>query len=156
LAEAKPDYAGISIRNVDNVDSFTSHTNKFIHKAKLIVNVVKETGIPVIAGGAGFSLLPEEILDFTGADYGVIGEGERKMVELIARLEQGKETKQIYGKEKGFPATKSRFRAGIRNCCAITSRKAELLMCRPSVVANTAAPTALILTLKGIKCGFVR
>ncbi|MFW5501545.1 MULTISPECIES: lipid biosynthesis B12-binding/radical SAM protein [unclassified Maridesulfovibrio] len=103
LAKSGPDYAGISIRNVDNVDSFTSHTNKFIHKAKLIVDVLKKAGIPVIAGGAGFSLLPEEILDFTGADYGIVGEGERKMVELIAQLEQGKEVKQIYGKGKGIP-----------------------------------------------------
>ncbi|NDV23255.1 lipid biosynthesis B12-binding/radical SAM protein [Desulfovibrio sp. JC022] len=103
LTSAAPDYAGISIRNVDNVDSFTSHTNKYIHKAKLIVDTVKETGIPVIAGGAGFSLLPEEILEFTGADYGIVGEGERKMVDLISSLEQKKETPQIYGREKGIP-----------------------------------------------------
>ncbi|WP_320007314.1 lipid biosynthesis B12-binding/radical SAM protein [Maridesulfovibrio sp.] len=103
LAEAAPDYAGISIRNVDNVDSFTSHTNKYIHKAKLVVDVLKETGIPVIAGGAGFSLLPEEILTYIGADYGIVGEGERKMTHLIARLEQGIPVQQIYGKEEGIP-----------------------------------------------------
>ncbi|TIH15799.1 lipid biosynthesis B12-binding/radical SAM protein [Marinifilum sp. JC120] len=103
LTDAAPDYAGISIRNVDNVDSFTSHTNKYIHKAKLIVDTIKETGIPVIAGGAGFSLLPEEILEYTGADYGIVGEGERKMVELIHRLEQNKKTSQIYGRVKGIP-----------------------------------------------------
>ncbi|WP_415718828.1 lipid biosynthesis B12-binding/radical SAM protein [Maridesulfovibrio sp.] len=103
LTEAAPDYAGISIRNVDNVDSFTSHTNKYIHKAKLVVDVLKETGIPVIAGGAGFSLLPEKILTYIGADYGIVGEGERKMAHLIARLEQGIPVQQIYGKEEGIP-----------------------------------------------------
>ncbi|NDV26736.1 lipid biosynthesis B12-binding/radical SAM protein [Desulfovibrio sp. JC010] len=103
LTGAAPHYAGISIRNVDNVDSFTSHSNKYIHKAKLIVDVLKEAGIPVIAGGAGFSLLPEEILEFTGADYGIVGEGERKMVELIGRLEAGRAAEQIYGREQGIP-----------------------------------------------------
>ncbi|WP_419781046.1 lipid biosynthesis B12-binding/radical SAM protein [Maridesulfovibrio sp.] len=103
LTESAPEYAGISIRNVDNVDSFTSHTNKYIHKAKRIVAVVKETGIPVIAGGAGFSLLPEEILAYIGADYGIVGEGERKMADLIARLEQGTAVQQFYGKEEGIP-----------------------------------------------------
>lgn len=103
LAEVKPDYAGISIRNVDNVDSFTSHTNKYIHKTKVIVDVLKENETPVIAGGAGFSLLPEEILEYIGADYGVVGEGERKMVDLIERLGQGKAAPKIYGKEQGIP-----------------------------------------------------
>lgn len=103
LTEAAPDYAGISIRNVDNVDSFTSHTNKYIHKTKLIVDAVKEAGVPVIAGGAGFSLLPEEILEYIGADYGIIGEGERKMVDLIKRLEQNRETPRIYKREDGIP-----------------------------------------------------
>ncbi|WP_432737383.1 lipid biosynthesis B12-binding/radical SAM protein [Maridesulfovibrio sp. FT414] len=103
VAKAKPDCAGISIRNVDNVDSFTSHTNRYVHKAKLIVEALKEAGIPVIAGGAGFSLLPTDILEYTGADFGVVGEGERKMVQLIERLEQNKEVKQIYGRENEIP-----------------------------------------------------
>ncbi|WP_319776899.1 lipid biosynthesis B12-binding/radical SAM protein [Maridesulfovibrio sp.] len=102
LTETTPQYAGISIRNVDNVDSFTSHTNKYIYKAKLIVDVLKESGIPIIAGGAGFSLLPEEILEYTGADYGIVGEGERKMVDLINRLEHGETAPRIYGKEEGI------------------------------------------------------
>lgn len=103
ITDFAPDYVGISIRNVDNVDSFTSHTNGYINKVRHIVETVKRFNIPVLAGGAGFSLLPEEILDFIGADFGVVGEGERKMVRLVESLEQGLEAGKIHGKEMGIP-----------------------------------------------------
>ncbi len=103
IAAFAPDYVGISIRNVDNVDSFTSHMNGYLEKVREIVTVAKEFGVPILAGGAGFSLLPEEILNFIKADYGVVGEGERKMVRLISCLEQGQEPDRIFGPEKGIP-----------------------------------------------------
>ncbi len=102
ILESKPDYVGISVRNVDNVDSFTSHENKYIFKVRQIINVVKKHNIPVLAGGAGFSLLPEEILDYIGADYGIVGEGEQKMVRLIAELQNGKNMPRILGPEEGI------------------------------------------------------
>ncbi len=103
LGRFDPDYVGVSIRNVDNVDSFTSHENGFIQKVREIVGTVKEFGVPVLAGGSGFSLLPDEILEFIGADYGVVGEGEQKMLRLIERLEKGQNTERIFGPEEGIP-----------------------------------------------------
>ena len=102
IISANPDYTGISIRNVDNVDSFTSHTNQYIHKVRQIVKIVKGLRIKVIAGGAGFSLLPEEILEYIGADYGIVGEGELKMVRLISHLENGDEVPAIFKPEEGI------------------------------------------------------
>ncbi|MCE5249518.1 radical SAM protein, partial [bacterium] len=48
----------------------------------------KKRGIPVIAGGAGFSFIPEGILRYLGADWGVYGPGERVLVTLLDSLEQ--------------------------------------------------------------------
>ncbi|WP_027177359.1 lipid biosynthesis B12-binding/radical SAM protein [Maridesulfovibrio hydrothermalis] len=109
IMAVRPDYVGISIRNVDNVDSFTSHTNKYIFKVRQIVETVKKQNIPVIAGGAGFSLLPDEILDYIGADYGIVGEGEMKMVRLIKLLEKGGNAPRIYGPEEGLSGGNIKF-----------------------------------------------
>ncbi len=45
-----------------------------------------KTTAPIVVGGSGFTLLPEEVLDFLGADYGVVGEGERAFLELLGEL----------------------------------------------------------------------
>jgi radical SAM superfamily enzyme YgiQ (UPF0313 family) len=42
---------------------------------------------PIVLGGAGYSLFPEALLDFLGADYGVAGEGEAAFLELVEALE---------------------------------------------------------------------
>jgi radical SAM superfamily enzyme YgiQ (UPF0313 family) len=49
----------------------------------------------VLLGGAGFSLIPELILKETGADYGIIGEGEVLAVEFADNAAKG-----IYPQEK--------------------------------------------------------
>ncbi len=105
LKRDSPDYVGISIRNVDNVDSFTSHKNGYIQKVKEIIHSIKILNIQVIVGGAGFSLLPDEILSFIGADYGIIGEGEQKMVKLIQQLESKEKPQVIYGPQKGLSSS---------------------------------------------------
>lgn len=106
ISDFKPDYVGISVRNVDNVDSFTSHENKYIFKVRQIIDVVKKYGIPVLAGGAGFSLLPEDILEYIGADHGIVGEGEQKMVRLIEKLNKDENVPRILGPEEGIPGDK--------------------------------------------------
>ena len=89
VAEVAPDFVCLSIRNLDNCDSLSSTGYPAI--AKRLVEVVREgTGAPVIIGGPAFSILPEELLAFTGADYGIVGEGERLVCELIEDLSQGK------------------------------------------------------------------
>lgn len=89
ITRIAPDYVGVSIRNLDNCDSLCPASYPGI--AKRIVEVIRHaTGAPVIIGGAGFSILPEEMLAFTGADYGVVGEGEKLLTELIDDLSAGR------------------------------------------------------------------
>ena len=89
IASFDPDFVGISLRNLDNCDSL-SRTG-YPEIAKRLVGWVRETAeVPVILGGPGFSILPEELLAFTGADYGIVGEGERIVGELIRDLSEGR------------------------------------------------------------------
>ncbi len=83
-----PQYVGLSLRNLDDCDSLTATTYPAV--ARRIVEVIRETtSARVILGGSAFSILPEEILVYTGADYGVVGEGERIICGLVRDLEAG-------------------------------------------------------------------
>jgi lipid biosynthesis B12-binding/radical SAM protein len=84
----EPDFVGISFRNLDNCDSLSPCG--YTATAKRLVDAVRRiTAAPVVIGGAGFSLVPEEMLALTGADYGIVGEGERLVVELVRDLSEG-------------------------------------------------------------------
>ncbi len=90
LSEFTPDYVGISIRNIDNVDSLTPESDWYLEHIRDQVNLIREkTTAPVIIGGPAFSIMPEEILAYIGADYGIVGEGEHKICELIHTLNNG-------------------------------------------------------------------
>jgi lipid biosynthesis B12-binding/radical SAM protein len=83
-----PALIGISIRNIDNVNFL--HEQKYIEVVKDIVQSIRQiTRVPIVLGGSGFSILPEEILSEVGADYGIIGEGESLIVDFAARIAQG-------------------------------------------------------------------
>jgi len=90
LKEFAPDFVGISLRNIDNVDSFSAEQEWYLAKVKMLVEIIRQaTAVPIIVGGPGFSILPEEIINYIDADYGVVGEGERALCDLIAELEAG-------------------------------------------------------------------
>ncbi|MBF0201184.1 MAG: cobalamin-dependent protein [Desulfamplus sp.] len=84
-----PDLIGISVRNIDTVDSCASKDNRHLGYVKKLVEHIRTlTPKPVVLGGPAFSIMPEAILSYTGADFGVVGEGEtlvRKLVQDMAR-----------------------------------------------------------------------
>ena len=89
-----PDYVCVSIRNLDNCDSLT--VTAYPEIARRLIEVIrKQSRAPVIIGGPAFSIMPEELLAFTGADYGIVGEGERLLCELIRDLREGKTPPRI-------------------------------------------------------------
>jgi len=89
VTDFAPEYICISIRNLDNCDSLS--VSSYPENARRIVAVIRQgSAAPVIVGGPAFSIMPEELLAFTGADYGIIGEGERTVCELIRDLSAGK------------------------------------------------------------------
>ncbi|MFH2057520.1 MAG: lipid biosynthesis B12-binding/radical SAM protein [Pseudomonadota bacterium] len=91
-----PDFIGISIRNIDNVDSLTKNSNWYLADVKQIIHTIKKISKkPVIVGGAAFSIMPEQILNYIKADYGIIGEGEIALPDLIDDLLQNKKIDRI-------------------------------------------------------------
>ena len=88
LRAQKPGLVGISIRNLDNVN-LLNEKQYTKDVGQLVRCVHEELDVPVVLGGSGYSLLPEAILRRTDADYGIAGEGETRIVELVASLERG-------------------------------------------------------------------
>jgi lipid biosynthesis B12-binding/radical SAM protein len=96
LKEFAPDFVGVSLRNIDNVDSFSAEQGWYLAEIRVLTEIIRQkTVAPIILGGSGFSILPEEILDYLVADYGVVGEGERIICDLIEKLEEGRPVPRI-------------------------------------------------------------
>lgn len=89
VARAHPDVVGISLRNIDNVQS---------HRVVSFVNELGETcdrlraltAAPLVLGGSGFSLFPRELLALSRAHFGITGEGEAPFVRLVEELAAGR------------------------------------------------------------------
>ena len=96
LLRFKPDIVGISIRNIDGVDSTSSDDFWSLGLNRDIVKTIRQiTDAPVVLGGPAFSIMPEAILDYVDADYGIVGEGESLFNTLIQRLKEGKTTDRV-------------------------------------------------------------
>jgi radical SAM superfamily enzyme YgiQ (UPF0313 family) len=90
-----PDVIGLSIRNIDNTDS--THPQGYLTGYRdLIDDIRTRSSSPLVLGGSGFTIFPKEIMRALGADYGVIGEGERMSV-LLDAMEARKEVVSIPG-----------------------------------------------------------
>lgn len=85
IAETKPALVGISIRNIDNVDATESRCYVDDYRG-LIARIRRHTDSPVVLGGSGFSIFPEELTRQLGADYGVFGAGEEPLLALLEVL----------------------------------------------------------------------
>ena len=86
LAAFRPDFVGISLRNIDDV-LIRKQKTFFGDLISLSVRIRKQTLSPIILGGSGFSIFPQRLLELTGADFGICGAGELGFVSLITALE---------------------------------------------------------------------
>jgi lipid biosynthesis B12-binding/radical SAM protein len=97
----KPDYVGISLRNIDNLDSFQTGQGWYLADARHITDIVRdETDAPIIAGGPAFSIMPEQILEYLQIPYGIVGEGEQAICRLIQSIENNEHPLSIQYSEK--------------------------------------------------------
>ena len=95
LGDFNPDFVGISLRNIDTVDSFSSDI-WYLRESKILIEKIREiTTAPLILGGSAFSIMPEEILEYLGADYGIVGAGELAFPHLIEALMNGRSVARI-------------------------------------------------------------
>jgi radical SAM superfamily enzyme YgiQ (UPF0313 family) len=103
IGDHAPDLIGVSIRNIDNVDTLAAKS--FIPGYERIVRLVRDrTAAPIVLGGSGFSIFPGELMSLLGADFGVVGEGE-PIALLVDALERGADPSALPGIViKGGPA----------------------------------------------------
>ncbi len=88
VLEFAPGVVGVSLRNIDNVDSFSDQSRWFLEQTRRIIDSLREiTRAPIVVGGPAFSIMPEAILEYLGADFGVEGEGEAAVVKLLERIQ---------------------------------------------------------------------
>lgn len=91
-----PEVVGLSLRNIDNVDSFCGESGWYLAQARqLVARVRQATDAPVVIGGPAFSIMPAEILAYVGADYGIAGEGEHRFPALVERLGRGEKPEPV-------------------------------------------------------------
>ncbi len=90
IKKFNPNFICLSLRNIDNTDSFSGADGWYLEEARqTVISIRSLTTVPLIVGGPAFSLMPETIFDYLKADYGVIGEGEEALPQLLAELISG-------------------------------------------------------------------
>lgn len=97
VEEFSPDYVGLGIRNVDDT---TMDGGAFFGDA-VVDDFVRPlrgwTQAPIILGGSGFTILPREFMRESGADYGIVGEGEASLLALLQALDGGSDPATVQG-----------------------------------------------------------
>lgn len=86
IREFSPDFAGVSIRNIDNTD--VVNCRSFLPEYQDLVRQIRTNSkAKIILGGSGFTIFPVEFMQALDADYGIVGEGER-LSQLLDALEK--------------------------------------------------------------------
>lgn len=80
-----------------NFLGFTSTTIDFQHTLEWINYLKKKTNIPIIIGGIHLSVYPKETLTHRAIDYGVIGEAEETLPQLLEHLINKKGLNNVKG-----------------------------------------------------------
>jgi len=84
--EADPAVIGVTVRNTD--DCYLATSAFFLPGIREIVQTIRaHSDAPVVLGGVGFSLMPESVVQYCGADFGVAGEGEETFTALVSALQ---------------------------------------------------------------------
>ena len=71
LNKSNPDFIGLSVRNIDNNDM--QNPVAFSKDLKPLMDTIRsQTPAPVVLGGAAVSVMPEELLRYTGTNWAVL------------------------------------------------------------------------------------
>lgn len=90
------DLVGFTLRNTDDC-AFSSRQSFMGEIAEIVSEVRTLTDSPLVMGGVGFSIMPEESLEICRADLGIWGDGEFSFSELVERLDRGEKWQDIPG-----------------------------------------------------------
>ena len=85
FAAHSPNLVGLTFRNID--DCFWPSGQSFVPGLVETVATLRTlTDAPIVLGGVGFSIVPERLLQVTGVDFGIRGDGEQALVALAREL----------------------------------------------------------------------
>ena len=102
FAAHQPRAVGVTFRNTD--DCYLASRASFVAGLVEIVEAIRAaTDAPIILGGSGYSLFPAELLALTGADYGVVGDGEAVLPAVVEGLKTGKPPEGLPGLASSAP-----------------------------------------------------
>jgi hypothetical protein len=88
IREFDPEAIGLGLRNL-HTNAYDGMERLIDGYAELVRSVRRRTDVPLVLGGAAYSLQPETLLRRLGADYGVVGEGERTFRDVVDTLARG-------------------------------------------------------------------
>lgn len=93
ISTFRPDWIGITIRNIDNEDC----RNPIFYLSKIkeeIVDVCKRLSqADIVLGGSAINIISDEVLDFMGVRFAIVGDGEETFFKLV----NGKGPEEIPG-----------------------------------------------------------
>ncbi len=96
FATHNPRLVGISLRNVD--DSFWPSAQWFVPDLVSTMRAMRSmTNAPIVLGGVGFSIFAKRIVEHTGADFGIRGDGEQAIISLFAELQGARRFGRVDG-----------------------------------------------------------
>lgn len=82
VAGWQPELIALSLRNIDNQD--IRHPTLFFPEYRDLTALLRNLSpAPILLGGAGFSILPRELQEYVGADWGLAGEGEEALQTFL-------------------------------------------------------------------------
>jgi len=121
LAGRRPDLVGITLRNVD--DCFWPSAACFLPDLQQWISRIRtRCEAPICLGGVGFSIFAGALVERTGIEFGIRGDGETALVELVAQLRGAWQQDRVPG--------------------LIWRREGRLVANRPAWPAVWAAPTS--------------
>jgi len=86
FSASTPSLVGLTLRNVD--DCFWPNAQWFVPAfARTVAALRRLTDAPIVLGGVGYAIFAEQILQYSCADFGVRGDGEKAIVQLYRALE---------------------------------------------------------------------
>ncbi len=103
-----PHVIALSLRNIDNVDSFSGVKGWYLHHAReLVASLRLISPVPIVVGGPALTIMPEAIADYLQVDHAIVGEAERSLPELVAALARAETPPRVI--QRGSPVTGREF-----------------------------------------------
>lgn len=96
LVERSPTLIGLSFRNVD--DCFWPSAQWFVPGLTELVQRIRTlSDAPIAVGGVGFSVFARRIVEHTGVEFGIHGDGEAATISLYRQLQNGRDFAEVPG-----------------------------------------------------------